>query len=209
MNASTSITTPMFRGSYVTLVTPRAVADDSDEKKYSMNIVLPKDSAETKAFIKKLEAAFNASMTEKLGKVYPKSVLKHYPIKDADVDTNQEGDILSEKNPEWEGCYVISASNKRKPGAIDKSGNKLFTDDDLYSGAWYYATVNVYAWSGKTFGKGVSISLNNVLKDHDDDRLSGGPSAESDFKNMIEGGGGTEEDTPPKKAKKKVDPLLG
>lgn len=215
MSDNARATTPCFRGSFVCLVTPRAVSDDKpDAKEYSMTIVLNKDEPTTAKFMKKLEAAISAACVEKFGKDMPRKVLKHYPITDADAAVDEDGEALTEKFPEWENSWIIRAKNKRKPGAIDKAGNKLFSDEELYSGAWYYATINAWAWSGKTFGKGVSISLNNVMKDHDDDQFAGGASAEKDFETMIDGdaevGDDEEEETPPPKKKtKKRDPLLG
>ncbi len=214
--ASPRLTTPVFRGSYCNLVTPRAVSeDDPDEKQYSMSVVLRKDDPAAVKFMKQFEKAVSAACIEKFGKDMPRSSLKHYPVKDADEDTNSEGEVLATANPEWEGCWIINAKNKRKPGAIDKAGNKLFSDDELYSGAWYMASLNVWAWAGKKFGKGVSVSLNNVLKDHDDDQFAGGASAEKDFESHINsdaevGDDDEEEETPPPKKKaKKRDPLLG
>ena len=177
-----NIITPEFRGSYVTLVKPRAISDEPDaELKYSINILLPKDSPETKAFIKKLEGAFAASMTEKLGKPIPFANCRHYPIHDGDkADDDGNVDEITK------GCWVIYASNKRKPGAIDMKGNKLFSEDDLYSGAWYRASLSTWAWTNPKFGKGVSINLDNVLKVKDDEAFGGRAAPpEDDFKSFL------------------------
>lgn len=187
--------TPEGRGSYVTLIKPRAVSDEPDaELKYSYNHLMLKESAETKAFIKKLEAAFIAAMIDSpIGKPIPFTNCKHYPIRDGDMP-NDDGEI----DPITKGHWIIYATNRHKPGAIDLQGNKLFSEDDLYSGAWYRISVSAWAWSNK-FGKGVSLNLDNVLKVRDDAKFGGGGAPpEDDFAQYV---GGTPSDEP--------DPMLG
>jgi hypothetical protein len=174
------IITPEFVGSYVTLVKPRAIEEGKDPK-YSINIVLKKKDPKTIAFIKKLEAAFNASMLDKLGKAIPFAALKHYPIHDGDKP-NEDG----EKNEITKGCWSIYAASNFKPGALNKRGEKLFTEDELYSGAIYIAAVTTWAWKHPTGGKGVSVNLDNVMKIRDGNRIGGGRKAEEDFAGMID-----------------------
>lgn len=170
------LTTPEFRGSYVNLIEPRAVSDDPGaEKKYSMLIVLSKTDPEAKAFVKKLEAAIQTASAEKHGKPIPKERLKHYPIKDGDNDEKED----------FHGHWLISASNKFKPGAIDLNGQKLISTEDLYSGAWYRASISCWAWDNPKGGKGVSINLKNVLKVRDDDAFTGVAKAEDDFADFL------------------------
>lgn len=183
----TKIITPEFRGSYVTLVKPRA-QEEGKEPKYSINIVLKKKAPETIAFLKRLEASFNASMIEKLGKAIPFAACKYYPVHDGDKP-DEDGEV----SDITKGCWRIYASNKFKPGCIDKAGQKLFSEEDLYSGAWYRASVSTWAWKNDLGGRGVSINLDNVMKLKDDDKYGGGGSkAEDDFAEHIEGSG-TEE----------------
>lgn len=184
----TKIVTPEFRGSYVTLVKPRAI-EEGKEPKYSMNIVLKKKDPETIKFIKRLEAAFQAEMIETLGKALPFAACKHYPIRDGNKP-NEDGEV----SEITKGCWVITASNKFKPGCIDKNGNKLISEDELYSGAFYRASVSAWAWKHATGGKGVSVNLDNVMKIKDGDRFGGGSSAEADFEEYIDSDGSDEDD---------------
>lgn len=161
---SDSLVTPEFRGSYCNLVKPRTI-EEGKEPEYSLIVTLKKGDPETKKFILKLHAAMAAVYLAKMGKL-PKDVtqLKHYPIADGDKD---------EKTDDWAGYWLIRAKNKRKPGAIDQHGNKLFSEEELYSGAWYRASIAPWAWNNPKFGAGVSIDLRNVFKIRDDEKFSG------------------------------------
>ncbi|MBR5878844.1 MAG: DUF2815 family protein, partial [Akkermansia sp.] len=55
--------------------------------------------------------------------------------------------------------------------------------EDFYSGCWGAASVNFFPYDSNG-NKGVGVGLNNVIKTRDDERLSGGSSAEADFGDM-------------------------
>jgi hypothetical protein len=179
------LTTPEFRGSFVNLVKARAI-EEGKEPKFSIMIVLPKGTPETTAFVAKLKKAIDDAYAAKHGKLVPAAVMKHYPIKDG-ATTGIEG---------MEKCICITAANKYKPGAIDKAGNKLIAEEDLYSGAWYRASVSAWAWAHATGGKGCSINLESVLKVKDDTRIGGGSNPDEDFASYIDKDGGAAEDAP-------------
>lgn len=186
--------TPVFRASYANLLKPkqRKDAKPDDAPKYSVLIVLSKKLNTTKVFLAKLEKAMLAASLEKHGKPIPKNKLKHWPIRDGDEE-NEDGDV----DPNLAGCWCINASTKRKPQVVDKKGELLTSEDEVYSGAWFMATVRPWAWDNVTGGKGVSIELNNLLKDRDDDSLAGGTSkATDDFADHIsdDGEASTEDD---------------
>lgn len=179
----TKLITPVFRGSFVTLVKARSI-EEGQTPKYSILAPLSKTNKEATAFIAKLRAEIARVVLAKFGKAIPEKALKHFPIRDGDT-MEQEG---------FAGHWCISASNKFKPGVVDGAGNKLFSEEDLYSGAWYRASISVWAWSHKTGGKGVSINLDNVLKTKDDEKIGGGTKAEDDFKSYLDTEGATEGD---------------
>lgn len=181
--------TPEFRGSFVSLDQPRRLKGDPDsEPKYQMLIPIDPDDD----FWEQLEDEIQAVAKEKFGKVPAK--LKS-PVKDGDTD-GEEYDNLS-------GMKFINASNSRKPGVVDADLDPIIDPDELYSGAWYRASVNVWAWDHPTGGKGCSVSLNNVMKIRDDDRFDGSTSAEEDFAGFAGGGKKSKKDK-----KKKKDSLL-
>jgi hypothetical protein len=55
--------------------------------------------------------------------------------------------------------------------------------EDFYSGCWGAVTLNFFPYDSKG-NKGVGAGLNNVIKTRDDERLSGGSSADADFGDM-------------------------
>lgn len=175
-----NLITPECRGSYVNFIEPRKVTEDADPA-YSVLIPLKKDSKATEAFMKRLLRAVDDAVTEKFGKKIAHSKLRHFPIKDGDKETDEDGNV----NPHHAGCYLIRASSKFKPQVIDKNGNTLYTNEEVYSGAWYRVSISVWAWSHKTGGKGVSINLHNAMKVKDDERFGGGTTAAQDFGDLI------------------------
>lgn len=158
---ATKFTTPLFRGSYVHLFKARQI-NGQGEPKFGLTIILPKNKPETKTFLAKLRAEFNAAMVESFGKALPEAALKKFPIKDGDTWTDNDG----ETKAEYAGCWFITANNTRQPGLLVQDGatrRAPESESEMYSGAWYHASVNVYAYDNE-WGKGVSVSLSGVLK---------------------------------------------
>lgn len=168
---SEKLITPPFRGSFVALVKPVNVKGetDPDKAKFQLTVVLSKKDA----FWKKIAGIIDATAKEKFGKIPPK--LKR-PVKDGD-----ESDY-----PEFAGCFTLQAQANRKPDVCDKGLNPIMDADELYSGAWYRASIRPYAWDHPTGGKGVSFGLDNVMKVKDDDPLSGSGTAAGDFADFAE-----------------------
>ena len=169
----TKIITPEFRGSFVTLMEPKAFSADQAPK-YSMVIALPKEDE----FFKKLKASIDEAAMTKWGEI-PKK-LKTF-LKDGDEE---------DEKYDWQGLTVFTASNKSKPGVVVKSEDgKLeepMTNEEIYSGAFYRASVRPYAYEyNKT--KGVAISLDNVMKTKDGEKFTSRTSATEDFSEFLEG----------------------
>lgn len=176
---SEKMITPAFRGSFVALVKAVNIKGESDpdKAKFQMTVVLDKKDP----FWKKVAATIKETAEEKFGKIPPK--LKK-PVKDGD-----ESDY-----PEFAGCYTLQASSQRKPDACDKALQPILSADELYSGAWYRASIRPFAWDHPTGGKGVSFALDNVMKVRDDEPLSGSGTAAGDFANFAEEEAGEAED---------------
>lgn len=161
----TKLVTPEFRGSFVHILEPHAIKGVENAKpRYQITIPLKK----TDSFWKKVEALVESTAKEKWGKIPPKM---KSPIKDGD----EEG------RPEFAGCFSIQATSNNKPGIVDTSMQPIMNADEIYSGAWYRASIRAYAWEHPTGGKGVSIALDNVMKTKDDTAYSGRTDAAADF----------------------------
>lgn len=186
------VKTPVFRGSFVNLVTARANKGDDGEEgdpKFGLMIVLDRGDSKTKMFINELNAAIIAACKDKfgkaptrknkLGKTVPNAdLLKHFPIRKGEGVGDGE---------QFAGMWCIRASTRFKPPFIDKTGEKLESEDELYSGAHYRVKVSVWAWDSKKGGKGVSVSLETGVKVKDDDKFGGGGNAAEDFADDIGG----------------------
>lgn len=182
-----TLKTPVFRGSFVTLVKPRAMENDDGSEgtpKYSIMIVLKKGTPETKKFINDFLAAAKAASAAAHGAAIDHKKLKHFPVRDGD---SMEGD-------NFKGHYCIRASTRFRPHAVSKDGDDLETEDELYSGAWYRVKISLWGWTNKKGGKGVSVSLESVLKIKDDKKFGGGSNAKEDFADDIDETGGSSDD---------------
>jgi len=189
MSKTLTTKTP-FLGSFVHLTKPSLPPGetDTDKARYQITIILPKKDP----FWKDAAAAIKAQATEKWGKIPAKFV---NPIRDGDENVDDDGNL---KYPETAGCYTLQASTKRRPGIVDAKLQPITDPDELYSGAFYRATVGTYAWDHPTGGKGVSFNLNNVQKVRDGEPLDGSTSADKDFADFAEeegdGEGGSADD---------------
>lgn len=169
----TKIITPLFRGSFVTLMEPKAFSPDQAAK-YSMVIALPKEDK----FFAELQTKIEEAAMAKWGEI-PKK-LKTF-LKDGDEE---------DEKYDWQGKTVFTASNKSKPGVVVRSEDgqlvEPMTNEEIYSGAFYKASVRPYAYEyNKT--KGVAISLDNVCKVKDGEKFTSRTSATEDFADFVEG----------------------
>lgn len=165
--------TPEFRGSFVTVMEPKAF-DQDQTPKYSMVLTFEKDSE----FMTKLNKMVDAVAIEKWGEV-PKKLRTFF--KDGDQEDEKYG---------WQGMTVFTASNKSKPGVVirgeDGSLNPPMENDEIYSGAFYRAAIRPYAYEYNK-SKGVAISLDNVMKTKDGEKFTSRTTAEQDFADFAEG----------------------
>lgn len=140
---------------------------DKQDPKYSIQLIIPKEH-DVKALRRALRLAgedmFGSSF--KLGSPKYKCAL-------------QDGDALADENPIYEGCWVIQAKSKDKPGIVDRFREPIDDETDFYSGC--VARISVWAYAYNNEQKGVGFILNNVQKLADGTRLSGRASAEEDF----------------------------
>lgn len=181
-----TIKTPMFRGSFVHLITPveEKRDDGTESRKYKMFIPLKKTDASTKAFIAGILALVKEASAEKHGTALTPKQLKNFPIKDGDTMENDQ----------FHGHWCLNVSANFKPSVCDMHGDELLTEDDVYSGAWYKACLSVWAWTNKKGGKGVSINIHSAIKCKDDEKFGGGAKANEDFADEITPGGDSSTD---------------
>lgn len=85
---------------------------------------------------------------------------------------------------EFANCNTIQATSVNRPGAVDSHLQPIIEPDELYSGAYYRASIRCFAWEHPTGGKGVSVALDNVMKTKDGEAFSGKSSASDDFASL-------------------------
>ena len=178
MNELTNVTTGEVRLSYVHLFKPYAYQPGQEEK-YQGTVLVPKTDTDTMGRINAaIEAAKQRGISEKWNGQCPPIV--PVPVYDGDGVRPSDGMAYG---PECKGHWVFTASAKADypPEIVDKMGNPIINQSEVYSGM--YGRVNVsfypYAFGGK---KGIGCGLGPVQKLRDGDSLGGSaPSAAQAF----------------------------
>lgn len=185
------IRTPEFRGSFVHLLTPRK-RDKDKPAEYTITIVLPKENP----FWKRLDLLIEKAARKKFGDYDPDELVT--TRKDADKIRDKK-DRTKLRYPEWKGCYTIEAKCKEdrppRPGIVmrDEDGDIVDVTErsDIYSGAYYVATVRVGPWTHVESNRfGVSLFLENVCKMRDGKPFSSRATAAEDFADFVGGSDG-------------------
>lgn len=164
--------TPIFRGGFVSLLKSKAVGEKG-EQKYSVAMMFQPD-----ADLSTMQEALREAAKNKWGDAAKKMVAHpkfRDPFKDQGTQVDKEGNLYAGM---IKGAQLVQASCKAEFGpvrVIDTDMNDLIDASEVYSGAWYRATVNAYAWEYLTM-KGVSFGLINVQKVAEGERLGGGRS---------------------------------
>lgn len=182
----TNVVIGPVRLSYADLWKPRAM-EEGQEKKYGSVILIPKKDKKAIATVKKAIAAADVLGKEKFGK-------KWNPLSKNFKECLHDGDVDKPEAEEYEGMMYLSAKNKNRPNMIYRNGNAIteMDSDEMYSGVWAFVDLNFFPYSNVSVG--ISASLNNLMKDRDDEPFSGQQSAGEAFKDMIESEGEEEED---------------
>lgn len=172
------------RLSYEHIFTPNAF-DDSQDPKYNATLIIPKDHTDVAALRRALyEAGQEKFPTAFTGKGWPTGYT--CALKDGDKDTDQEGVLLNEKNPEYAGCYVLRADSVRRPVIIDRKKAALTEDDGvIYSGCYINVSLGVAGYEFGKVKKGIKCYLNGVQFNADGERF--GADALNDF-DELDGG---------------------
>lgn len=178
MNNETNVTTGEVRMSYCHLFKPYAYQPGQDEK-YQVTVLVPKTDMDTmKRINAAIEAAKQRGVSDKWNGQMPP--ICPTPVYDGDGVRPSDGMAFGQ---ECKGHWVFTASAKADypPEVVDKMGNPIINQSEVYSGM--YGRVNVtffpYAYGGK---KGIGCGLGPVQKLRDGEALGGSmPSAAKAF----------------------------
>lgn len=175
---STKVVTGKVRFSFVNVFEAKAFGEGQTPK-YSVMLLIPKSDVGTVTRIKKaIDAAAQKGLSTKFGGKLP-AVLKT-TFKDADVDTDQDGEVFADKWDYTTGHYIINVSSKVQPQLVDAELNPIINPVEFYSGCYGRASINFFAYNNNG-NKGISAGLNNLQKLEDGESLGSFTTAEQDF----------------------------
>lgn len=178
MDNLANVTTGEVRFSFCHLFKPYAYQPGQEEK-YQVTVLVPKTDTATMQRIKDaIEAAKQRGITDKWNGQCPP--ILNTPVYDGDGVRPSDGMPFGD---ECKGHWVFTASAKADypPEVVDKMGNPIINQSEVYSGM--YGRVNVtffpYMFGGK---KGIGCGLGPVQKLRDGETLGGSmPSASQVF----------------------------
>lgn len=164
------VVTGECRLSFVNVFEPKAVKE-GDVPKYSLTAIIPKSDVKTVEAIKAaIKAAAEAGAQKHFGGRIPTNV--NHTFKDGDTEVDDLGELKNIKYPEYKNSYYIRLSSKFAPKVLDANRQEIINPTEMYSGVYGKVSMTFFAYSGDG-RRGVSASLNNVMKTRDGEPLTG------------------------------------
>lgn len=170
------------RLSYEHIFKPTAFEEDKDPV-YSGTFIIPKTRKDVIEAVRRTlwnvgAEEFKSDFAKVKYPAWPKGLT--CALKDADTATDTMGEILAEKNPVYENCYILEANSTRRPVILDRNKAAVTEEDDLiYSGCYVNVSLNASAYTFGKVKKGVKCYLNGVQFVCDGERF--GADAADDF----------------------------
>jgi len=189
-NANTRMVIRNVRLTYMHILEPRAAAEGA-EPKYSLTMLIRKDDKEN---IDAIKAAIKAAIVKKFGEKPPKGLRN--PLRDGDEIDEESGERM--KGGEFEGCFYLSASNKKPIRPVVGKAKSPATADHLVNGYFGCVGVNFYGYDAAG-NRGVAAGLNDLWITKKGDVLAGatidwGNVEADDFGSVSLGGTADDED---------------
>lgn len=163
------VITNKVRINYPNLFEPKMV-DLSNEKRYSVVILIPKSDIQTIEKIKEAIKLEKNKLLENFKNIDLDEI--KLPLRDGDIE---KGDIK-----EYENHYFINATSKYKPGIVDKKLNKIDDEKEIYPGCYVRASINFYYFN-KAGQVGIGCGINNIQKLADGEYIHINSRPEDDF----------------------------
>lgn len=157
------VVTGEVRLSYVNVFEPKAFKE-TDEPKYSVTILIPKNTPEGQKTIANIKIAIQKAAElgaqKHFGGRIPTNVAN--TLKDGDIEVDDLGELKKIKNPEMEGHMYMRLSSKYAPKVLNAQRQEILNPMEVYSGVYGKVSLTTFAYSGDG-RRGVSAVLNNVL----------------------------------------------
>jgi hypothetical protein len=167
------VTLPV-RLTFVSIREPMAF-DDGGDPKYRITILAKKDSEAAKQLQKEMDELLKTATADVWNNKLPAKLWN--PLRD--------GDEKSDEYEEFEDCIFMNAKSDYRPGCVLKDLSPIpidQLDDEIYSGVYARACINLYPYVNAKGGCGVTVYLNSVQKIKDGDKIDrGGADPSKDF----------------------------
>lgn len=146
------IVTPMVRLAFPNLAEPRAM-EEGQTPKYQATLLFDEEAQASKEF-KRIKKAVEKAVQDKWGDQPPKKLRRPFLTTD---DLNNVPDGYEDEH------VIVRCNTTIQPGCVDSRNQPVLNvAETFYPGAWVRAAVHAFAWSHKTGGNGVSISLDHI-----------------------------------------------
>lgn len=168
--------------------------DETQQKKYSVNILIDKKDSET---LRAIEFNYKQALVrgvEQFGQSFQRKAtpLERAPGTNKGLLIDCDEDDRYNENSDYKGKWMLALKSKnapdvliRKPGM--KALIKLTPDqikEDVYSGCFGKVTLNFYPYN--KIATGIAGGLGNVFKTRDGDFLGGRVSGATDFADELD-----------------------
>lgn len=167
------VRTGLVRFSFVHVFEPQKRDDGSDI--YNATILIQKDDKDT---LKAIETAINAAKEKGIQEQWGGKLPKKY------ADPLHDGEDKEDTYEGFDGVMYLNAKSNRRPKVVDKHLDPILDAEDFYSGCYGIVTLSFWPYN-RQGNVGVSVSLDNIMKVKDGERLGGGAaSVEADFEGL-------------------------
>lgn len=156
--------------------------DDDSTPRFEATFLMPKGDKQ----LRELRAAIVKESNAKWGEKGPSTLAT---IEAKDRSCLQDGDD-KEDYAGFEGNMAVKATSKVRPLVLDADRTKITNESEgrPYAGCYVNASVDVYAYDNKKFGKRMCATLLGVQFYRDGDAFAGGaPASVDDFDDVSEG----------------------
>lgn len=173
--SDTQVVTGEVRLSYVNLFEARKISEKDKEAKYSVTILIPKDTKDGQKTIADIKLAIQKAAEKGAAKHFngriPTNLDAISTLRDGDTAVNDLGDLKNIKNPELAGHMYMRLSSKFAPKVLNSQRQEIVSPVDVYSGVYGRVSLTMYAYSGDG-RRGISAVLNNVMITRDGEPLT-------------------------------------
>lgn len=158
----------------------KARSFNGGEEKYSCSFIIPKSDTDT---IERFKKAIAEAIAEGKAKLDPKNL---NPVPAALKLPLRDGDVERPAEEAYKDSMFFNANNKKAPLVLDAQRRPIISEDDIYSGCYGIAVVELYAFNSNG-NKGIACSLQGVQKVRDGEPLGGGGATIDDFDVLEDG----------------------